>query len=42
MHQYQIIECQACGSTNARIEEEPKYHGLRGRCPDCGGDWPES
>lgn len=37
-----LVECQSCGSANAKLVFESRYHGFRGRCPDCGGDWPES
>ena len=42
MTKHEAVECRACGSPKARIFVEPKYNGLRGRCPECGGDWPES
>lgn len=37
-----FIECYGCGSVNATLIYEPKYRGLRGNCPSCGGNWPES
>ncbi len=42
MHEAQKIECLGCGSNNVSIEFNEKYHGLRGSCPDCGSNWPES
>ncbi|MDE1766196.1 MAG: hypothetical protein KGI27_07990 [Thaumarchaeota archaeon] len=39
---YERTQCQSCGCDNAIVVPEPRYHGFRGRCPDCGGDWPES
>jgi len=32
----------SCSSTNTITVYEPRYHGLRGHCLNCGGDWPES
>ena len=42
MNKQIFIECHGCGSFSASLMYEPRYRGLRGRCPDCGGDWPES
>ncbi len=42
MNQNQLVQCLGCGSENAFIEYNEKYHGLRGNCPDCGSNWPES
>ncbi len=36
------IECESCGSKNAYVILDPKYHGFRGICPECGSNWPES
>lgn len=35
-------ECLSCNYEKAHVFEEPKYGGLRGHCPNCGGNWPES
>ena len=34
--------CIGCGTFGVEIFLEPKYNGLRGRCINCLGDWPES
>lgn len=34
--------CSTCGNEEAIIVEDAKYNGLRGKCPKCGADWPES
>jgi hypothetical protein len=34
--------CLVCGYTNAIVFAEFKYNGLRGSCPRCDGNWPES
>jgi len=36
------VECESCGSKNAYVILDPKYHGYRGICPECGSNWPES
>jgi len=36
------IECLGCGSKEASIYCDKKYHGLRGFCPLCKTNWPES
>ena len=36
------VECLGCGSELAYIIPEEKYNGLRGFCPKCKGNWPES
>ena len=42
MSQTYLLECQGCGSMNAIMFFEPRYHGFRGQCPECGNNWPES
>jgi len=37
-----LVYCQTCEEEAAKLVYEPKYKGFRGRCPRCGGDWPES
>ncbi|MGQ0794938.1 MAG: hypothetical protein ACT4N5_01975 [Nitrosopumilaceae archaeon] len=37
-----MIECESCGSKNAYVILDQKYHGYRGVCPDCETNWPES
>jgi len=34
--------CLSCEYPLAHIYDEPKYNGLRGHCPRCGGNWAES
>jgi len=34
--------CQCCGSRKARIIQDERYHGLRGICRVCDGNWAES
>jgi len=36
------IKCVHCGSLEAYITHDDKYDGLRGHCPKCGANWPES
>lgn len=36
----QVI-CLEC-NLQASVIDEPRYNGLRGICPHCGGNWPES
>jgi hypothetical protein len=36
------IQCISCGSLDAFITTVEVYHGLRGICPDCETNWPES
>jgi hypothetical protein len=36
------IICRGCESSNSYKIYEPKYNGYLGKCPDCGGSWPES
>ncbi|MGI0055823.1 MAG: hypothetical protein ACREAK_00440 [Nitrosarchaeum sp.] len=36
------VLCIECLTLAAEIVLEPKYNGLRGRCSECHGDWPES
>jgi len=36
------VKCVHCGSTDAYITHDEKYSGLRGKCPNCGANWPES
>lgn len=34
--------CFECGCACVMIVLDSRYNGYRGRCPKCGGDWPES
>jgi hypothetical protein len=34
--------CLGCGSREAYIYFDARYHGLRGACPLCETNWPES
>ena len=36
------VRCAHCGSLEAFITHDNKYGGLRGHCPNCGANWPES
>ncbi|MGQ0794846.1 MAG: hypothetical protein ACT4N5_01505 [Nitrosopumilaceae archaeon] len=36
------VECIGCGYQSAIVYFDARYHGLRSRCPKCGGDYPES
>jgi len=36
------VKCVHCGSEEAYIIHDDKYNGLRGHCPNCGANWPES
>lgn len=36
------VKCALCGSLEAFITHDDKYGGLRGYCPNCGANWPES
>ena len=38
----QNVICLECGFIEALVVLESKYNGFRGRCDNCGGDWPES
>ena len=38
----QIVTCLECDFPRAKVFSEKKYNGLRGKCPKCGIDWPES
>ncbi|HXW03126.1 MAG TPA: hypothetical protein VD651_02545 [Nitrosarchaeum sp.] len=42
MNEIDKIQCDCCGSFDAIIVSDERYHGLRGICPDCGSNWPES
>lgn len=42
MSSIEIYHCQGCGSANAYLKIDSRYGGMRGQCPDCGGNWPES
>jgi hypothetical protein len=35
-------KCLGCGSPSAFAIYEPKYGEDRGKCLECGSDWPES
>lgn len=35
-------KCVSCGYEEALIILDKKYDGLRGKCPKCGSNWPES
>ena len=34
--------CIACGSSNIMIRYSHRYNGFRGRCSECGSEWPDS
>ncbi|WP_257719709.1 hypothetical protein [Nitrosopumilus adriaticus] len=36
------ICCLGCGFGKAYLVMDFRYNGLRGNCPNCGGNWPES
>jgi len=36
------IDCLECGSKEAYVYNEKRYRGLRGFCPICETNWPES
>ena len=36
------IKCLGCDSEEAYIYFDERYHGLRGFCPICEINWPES
>ena len=38
----QKVSCLGCNFPFAKVISEKKYNGLRGSCPKCGGNWPES
>ena len=38
----QKVACLGCQFPFANVISEKKYNGLRGSCPKCGGNWPES
>jgi hypothetical protein len=42
MSKAQKIDCIICGSKNAMKILDDKYNGIRGICPECGCNWPES
>ena len=42
MQKTEFVHCQSCDYSEAKLVYEPRYKGFRGRCPLCGGDWPES
>ena len=37
-----FVECRGCDSLAAYVIFEHRYNGLRGYCPKCEGNWPES
>jgi len=36
------VSCLECDFPLVKVDFEQKYNGLRGICPKCGIDWPES
>ncbi|MGI0055866.1 MAG: hypothetical protein ACREAK_00670 [Nitrosarchaeum sp.] len=34
--------CNTCGQKSALLIWDERYSGYRGKCPLCGGNWPES
>ena len=42
MNRCEYVECMGCGCPKARVIFVQQYRGLRGTCPNCDSNWPES